>query len=159
MQTNPSNDINTLRDLEARIDAYRGQITLQEQSISQNLKLLASQEYTIGQNELRIKELNEFVENAEKAQTDIVADTTAKTEALDTLNSNIETANDTLTSIMTEIKTQAETHDAITEALEKASESMADREADVTKREKDVGDKEDELSKKHAQIKSFAEKL
>ena len=76
MITSPTNSINTARDLENMIDSYRGQITIQEQTILQNKKMLTAQEYTIGQNELKNKELETFIDT--------------KTADLKNLNSNLE---------------------------------------------------------------------
>lgn len=159
MQTSPDNSINSMRDLENKIDQYRGQIGLQELSISQNIKTLSSQEYTIGQNDLKNKELEKFISDNEVIKDTLVHDIAKLEEEKVILNLDIEASRKMLASVNEDTK-------VITSNLEASKASFVQKESDLKQREELLNGRESnikvlelEVSKKVNDIRAFKEIL
>jgi hypothetical protein len=159
MQTNPSNDISTMRDLENRVDTLRGQITLQEQSILSNKKVLSSQEYTIGQNSLKIAEQDSFIITREATQNTLTKDI----EVLESEKESLVIENGKIKITQTNVKADIEA--SLNEMAQKEVvlqdkiDNVDSRGNAVTIRELAVEEKEKAIAGKHTAIKELASKL
>ncbi len=159
MQTSPNNSISTARELEDRIDAYRGQIGLQEQSIVSNKKILTNQEYTMGQNDLKINEQNQFIKAKESEIVELKAKVDVLSEEKVSLDQDIESSKQTFVKINKETNEKLDLVNKEVSNLNQYKEDLASKEAEITAREKKVHDESIVVAEKHKHIKELASKL
>lgn len=155
MQTNPDNSINTFKDLENKIDTYKGQIIVLEQEILSMKKVRESQEYSVSQNELKLKELKSFIEKSE-------SDREAAMKDLSAAEWNLKVAAGAVTEKQIELTKVQET---VSHELRRAEELKSDytqrgialalREESVTKREQALAADEAIASDKIQKINAF----
>lgn len=156
---NQPNTIESAKDLENLIENYRGQITLQEQSISQNKKFIVSQEYTIGQNDLRIKELDTFIKEKESK----VEELTLKVKELEEkeigVSGIIESSRKELSDLMSDIQKTRTDHELRKSDFVRREAALKDREDFNSQKESNLQQQEREISLKHDKIRAFKETI
>lgn len=151
--------ISTARDLENMIDSYRGQIGIQEQSIAQNKKFLANQEYTIGQNDLRIKELDSFINDKETKDSLLTKEVSNLEDEKATLSAKVNELNASIGSINAEIALKRLENTNREDLLNTKENELNQRELSLTNLAKGLEAEQEVIDGKHAKIKEFVSKI
>lgn len=159
MINTPTNTIGSARELENLIDTYRGQITLQEQQITQNNKVLVNQEYTIGQNALKINEQDEFIAVKDKVKTEIEKEIISLEESKDSLLKDVQDLSHEVSELQDEKNALVSDISGEKDKLDTFSKELISKEKELSKREKDIEKKETIVNEKIEIIKNLKSSL
>lgn len=160
MTTNQPMDPNiTVKALENMIDTYRRQIGLQEESISKNDQIMTSQNYTIGQNENRLKEMGDFIASAESNKKTILEAIQNLNDERDSLLKHTSDSRDQIARLNEEIKTLNDQKDFVSEGIAIMTKESESSMKSISDREKSINEKEESVKSKHDLISKFAQSL
>ena len=159
MLNSPEKQINSWKDIEAKIEDSRQLLTHTEQEVLRLKKEATSVQYTIDQLHLQKAELDSFI-----------LDRTARKENLsievDDLSNKVATLNEDITKQSVELMFIQGEVVSTSDSQKKANDALKKREEVVSAREKQVADKElsldtstKELVDKHNKVKKFANSL
>ena len=127
--------------------------------IIQNKKLLTNQEYTIGQNEAKIKELDVFIEDRTNTKKMLVEEISILNDNRVSLNSQIRVLTDSLDSINTEINGKRLENSNREDSLNQMEISLNKKNSELDLREGILSTNEKTIKDKHTRIKDFINEI